>query len=69
MATTPRGATTGVCPRRCIGARFAHLEVRLALAAMVGRVDLDVSVPEPLSFVPTLSLRPAVDLSATVRHR
>jgi cytochrome P450 len=56
-------------PRHCIGARFARLELRLALAAMVGRVDLDVSVPEPLSFVPTLSLRPAVELSATVHHR
>lgn len=56
-------------PRHCIGARFARLEVRLALATMVGRVDLDVSVPEPLSFAPTLSLRPADGLSATVRHR
>lgn len=56
-------------PRRCIGAAFARLELELALATMVGRVDLEVSVAEPLSFAPTLSLRPEDDVSAIVRRR
>lgn len=56
-------------PRHCIGMHFAWLELHLALAAMVGRVELDVSVEKPLSFAPTLSLRPETELSATVQHQ
>lgn len=56
-------------PRHCIGMHFARLELHLALATMIGRVELDVSVEKPLSFTPTLSLRPEPELSATVRHR
>jgi cytochrome P450 len=55
-------------PRHCIGMRFARLELVLALATMVGRVDLDVSVAEPLTFTPSLSLRPETDVKATVRR-
>jgi cytochrome P450 len=54
-------------PRHCIGMRFARLELVLALATMVGRVDLDVSIAEPLTFAPSLSLRPETDVKATVR--
>lgn len=56
-------------PRHCIGMHFALLELHLALATMVGRVELNVSVEQPLSFAPTLSLRPETEISATVRHR
>jgi len=55
-------------PRHCIGMRFARLELTLALATMVQRVILDVSVDGPLTFTPSISLRPENDISATV-HR
>jgi cytochrome P450 len=48
--------------------RFARLELALALATIVGRVDLDVSVGGPLTFAPSLSLRPETDIEATVRR-
>ncbi|WP_436927396.1 cytochrome P450 [Halosimplex amylolyticum] len=54
-------------PRHCIGMRFARLELVIALATMVDRVDLDVSVDGPLTFTPSLSLRPENDVRATVR--
>lgn len=56
-------------PRHCIGMHFARLELRLSLAAMVGRVELAVSSDGPLTFAPTLSLRPETDLTATVTRR
>ena len=55
-------------PRHCIGMRFARLELVLALATMVSRVDLDVSVAEPLTFAPSLSLRPETDIQAAVHQ-
>lgn len=56
-------------PRHCIGMHFARLELYLALTTIIGHVELDVSVAEPLSFAPTLSLRPESQITATVRHR
>lgn len=56
-------------PRHCIGMRFARLELMLALATMVGRVELDVSTAGPLTFTPSLSLRPETNVHATVRRR
>jgi cytochrome P450 len=55
-------------PRHCIGMRFARLELALALATMVGRVDLDVSLGGLLTFAPSISLRPETDIEATVRR-
>jgi len=55
-------------PRHCIGMRFARLELTLALVTMVQRVALDVSVDGPLTFTPSISLRPENDISATVRR-
>jgi len=55
-------------PRHCIGMRFARLELALALATMVGRIDLDVSLGGPLTFAPSISLRPETDIEATVRR-
>jgi acyl carrier protein len=45
------------------------VELVMALATMVPRVDLDVSVAEPLTFTPSLSLRPETDIRAVVRPR
>lgn len=56
-------------PRHCIGMQFARLELHLALATMVGRVEFEVTADEPLSLAPTLSLRPETELTATVRRR
>ncbi|MBX0303832.1 cytochrome P450 [Haloarcula salinisoli] len=56
-------------PRACIGADFARRELTLALATMVGRVALDVEVDGPLTFTPSLSLRPEQDITATVHRR
>ncbi|WP_458187783.1 cytochrome P450 [Haladaptatus sp. NG-WS-4] len=55
-------------PRHCIGMRFARLELVVALATMVQRVDLNVSVSEPLTFAPTISLQPETAIEATVRR-
>lgn len=55
-------------PRHCIGMRFARTELLLALATMVDRVDVDVTVEAPLTFTPSVSLRPETDLSAVVRN-
>ncbi|MFB6151892.1 MAG: cytochrome P450 [Haloarculaceae archaeon] len=56
-------------PRHCIGMRFARLELAVTLAAIVDRVDLDVTADGPLSFAPSLSLRPETEITATVRRR
>lgn len=56
-------------PRGCIGADFARQELTLALATMVGRVTLDVTADGPLTFIPSIQLRPATDITATVRRR
>lgn len=55
-------------PRFCPGLHFARQEMTLALATMIGRVDLDVSVDGELAFTPSMTLRPATDITATV-HR
>lgn len=56
-------------PRNCIGAQFARRELTLALATMVGRVEMDVSVDDPLTFRPTIALRPEQEMTATVHRR
>ena len=56
-------------PRHCIGMSFARLEIRLALATMLSYVDLEVTADDPLTFVPSLSLRPESTVTATVRRR
>ncbi|WP_327054029.1 hypothetical protein [Halomicrococcus gelatinilyticus] len=47
--------------------RFARLE--LTIATMVRAVALDVATDGPLSFAPSLVLRPEVTVEATVRRR
>lgn len=55
-------------PRHCIGMHFTRPELLVALATMIGRVELGVTTDEPLSFAPTLSLRES-RITATIRHR
>ena len=56
-------------PRACIGNDFAMQELTLALATMVGCVNLDVTADAPLAFAPSLQLRIATDIHAEVRFR
>ena len=56
-------------PRHCIGMHFARLELTLVLSTLVGHLELDVSVEEPLTFTPSLTLRPEVEMLATVSTR
>lgn len=56
-------------PRNCVGRDFAMRELTLALATTVGRVALDVSVDGPLTFTPSVQLRPENEFGAVVRRR
>lgn len=56
-------------PRNCIGTHFARQELTLALATMIGRIELDISVDGPLRFTPSLQLRPETDLEGVVTRR
>ncbi|WP_458210101.1 cytochrome P450 [Haladaptatus sp. NG-SE-30] len=56
-------------PRHCIGMRFARLELTMALATMVSRVNLKVRAEGPLTFRPSLTLRPTVDIEASASRR
>jgi cytochrome P450 len=55
-------------PRVCIGNNFARQELTLAVATMVGRVSLEVTADGPLTFVPSIQLRPATEMTAEVRR-
>jgi cytochrome P450 len=56
-------------PRNCIGMHFARQELTLVLATILAEVKLDVSMDAPLTFTPSLQLRPEPDIEATVtRH-
>lgn len=56
-------------PRGCIGSDFAKQELTLALATLVGRVTLDVDTDGSLEFIPSIQLRPASEITATVDRR
>lgn len=56
-------------PRACVGNDFARQELVIALAAILGRVDLDLAVELPLAFEPSIQLRPKNEIKATVRRR
>lgn len=56
-------------PRFCPGKKVARQEMIIALAEMVGRVDLDVSVDGDIEFTPSMTLRPATEHVATVERR
>lgn len=56
-------------PRGCIGSDFARQELTLALATMIGRVRLAVEADGPLTFIPSIQLRPATEMTATVARQ
>ncbi|ELZ81932.1 cytochrome P450 [Haloferax elongans ATCC BAA-1513] len=56
-------------PRNCVGMHFARTELTLILATILDRVELDVSMDGPLTFTPSLQLRPETDIEATVKRR
>lgn len=56
-------------PRFCPGKKVARQEMIIALSEMIGRVDIDVTVDGPVEFTPSMTLRPATEHRATVRHR
>lgn len=57
-------------PRTCPGRRVAEQQLTIALAAMVGRVDLELDPPQiPLEFKPSIGLTTKQDIQATVRFR
>ena len=56
-------------PRNCIGMHFARQELTLVLATVLAELDLDVTVDGPLTFTPSLQLRPEPDIEATVHRR
>ena len=53
-------------PRRCIGARFARLELRLALSTLLTSATVEVADHDP-DLEAGLTLRPAGEVEATVR--
>jgi cytochrome P450 len=56
-------------PRNCIGMHFARQELTLVVATMLGEVELDVAMEGPLTFTPSLQLRPETEIRATVTWR
>ncbi|WP_436909007.1 cytochrome P450 [Halosimplex marinum] len=53
-------------PRNCIGRHFAKQELALVVATILASVELAVSVDGPLTFTPSLQLRPEPAIEATV---
>lgn len=56
-------------PRFCPGKKVARQELTIALAEMIGHVDLDITVTKPIEFTPSMTLRPATDHHAQVNRR
>ena len=53
-------------PRSCIGSSFALMEGPIVLATVLGRVDLDLSGPDPIELEPSATLRPKCGVSMRV---
>lgn len=56
-------------PRFCPGKKVARQEMIIALAEMVGTVELDIAVDGEVAFTPSMTLRPKTPHRATVRRR
>ncbi|MCU4742501.1 cytochrome P450 [Natronoglomus mannanivorans] len=56
-------------PRFCPGKKVAREEMTIALAQMVGHVDLEVDVDGAVEFTPSMTLRPKTEHRGTVRRR
>lgn len=56
-------------PRFCPGKKVARQEMTIALAEIVGSLDLDIAVDGPVEFTPSMTLRPDTKHTATVHRR
>lgn len=56
-------------PRFCPGKKVARQEMTIALAEIVGTVDLDIDVDGAVEFTPSMTLRPKTKHKATVHAR
>jgi cytochrome P450 len=56
-------------PRNCLGAHFAGQQLTLVVATVLANVELAVSLDGPLTFTPSLQLRPEPTTEATVTRR
>jgi cytochrome P450 len=56
-------------PRACVGNDFARQELVVALATIARHARLAVETDAPLTFAPSIQLRPENELRATVRRR
>ena len=59
----------GAGPRRCIGATFATVEARVALAELLRRYRFEYAGEGELSLSPEMTNQPAGDVPMTVRRR
>ncbi|MEZ4316829.1 MAG: cytochrome P450 [Myxococcota bacterium] len=59
----------GAGPRKCIGSHFAMLEARIALAVLAKRFDVQLVPGQSLAMLPSVTLRPADPILATLTSR
>ncbi|ELZ95882.1 cytochrome P450 [Haloferax mucosum ATCC BAA-1512] len=56
-------------PRRCIGERFAKLELKIVLGMFLREFDFEIVSEAPLDVTPSLSTRPADTVTVSVQKR
>jgi len=56
-------------PRNCIGMHFARQELTLVLATILSEFELNVSIDGPVTFTPSIQLRPEPTIEATLSRR
>ncbi|EMA05327.1 cytochrome P450 [Haloferax mediterranei ATCC 33500] len=56
-------------PRRCIGERFAKLELKIVLGMFLREFDFEVNTETPLDVTPSLSTRPTEPVRVRVQRR
>jgi cytochrome P450 len=67
----PKGAYLpfGAGPRYCIGSHFAELEAVLVLVTLVERLEWQATSPDPLTFAPSITLRPGAPVRLRIQTR
>jgi cytochrome P450 len=56
-------------PRQCIGAGFAMMEAILLLATIAGRFELNAIERQPVTPIPSFTLRPRQGISVHLKQR
>jgi len=59
----------GAGPRYCIGSHFAEMEAVLVLVTLVQRLEWQATSPDPLTFAPSITLRPGAPVRLRIRPR